>query len=62
MKKEKARAMAGKSYRYGNSSLSQQSCNCHRGHARATMICVTCLRWMRLRRHIDSLRAMLAAG
>lgn len=37
-----------------SSTLHERACTCYQGQARAT-ICVTCLRWMRLRRHIDNL-------
>ena len=41
-------------------SIASQACTCFRGTARAT-ICVTCLRWLRLRRHIDDMRAMVTS-
>jgi hypothetical protein len=41
-------------------SISQRPCTCYRGQARAT-ICIVCLRWLRLRRHIDDMLAMVTS-
>lgn len=43
-----------------SSTLNERPCTCYRGQARAT-ICITCLRWLRLRRHIDDMRAMVTS-
>ncbi len=43
-----------------SSTLHDRACTCHRGSARATS-CVVCLAWLRLRKRLHLMRAMVAA-
>lgn len=44
-----------------SSTLHDRACTCHRGHTRAT-ICIVCLNWLRLRKRLDFMRAMVAGS